>query len=49
MTFLGVFFIVMQTGEISAIITKSALWAYRFREHWIKFRTAVKAIQTQSE
>ena len=48
MTILGVL-IVEQAGEISTIITKSALWAYRFREGGMKLRIAVKAIQTQSE
>ena len=48
MTILGIL-IVEQAGEISTIITKSALWAYRFREGGMKLRIAVKAIQTQSE
>jgi hypothetical protein len=34
----------VETGEISAIVTKSAVWTYRFGECWIKFRIAIKTI-----
>ena len=34
----------VKTGEISAIVTKSAIRAYRFGERWIKFRIAIKTI-----
>jgi hypothetical protein len=34
----------VQTGEISAIITKSAVRAYWFGERWIEFGIAIKTI-----
>jgi hypothetical protein len=34
----------MQGGKISGIITKSAVWAYRFGERWIEFEIAIKTI-----
>jgi hypothetical protein len=39
-----VVYLVVQTGEISAIVTKSTIWTYRFRERWTKFRIAIKTI-----
>jgi hypothetical protein len=36
--------VVVKTGKISAKITKSTVWAYRFGERWIEFGIAIKAI-----
>jgi hypothetical protein len=41
---LVVVYLVMQTGEISAIVTKSTIWTYGFRERWTKFGIAIKTI-----
>jgi hypothetical protein len=38
----------VQTGEISTIITKSAVRAYRFGERWIEFGIAIKTIHSTS-
>jgi hypothetical protein len=34
----------MQTGEISAIITKSTVRAYWFEERWMEFGIAIKTL-----
>jgi hypothetical protein len=34
----------VQTGEISAIITKSTVWAYRFGKCWMEFGIAIKTL-----
>lgn len=36
--------IMVQTGEISAIITKSAVRAYRFGKRWMEFGIAIKTL-----
>jgi hypothetical protein len=40
--------IMVKTREISAIVTKSAVWAYRFGERWIEFGIAIKTIHPTS-
>jgi hypothetical protein len=37
-------YLVVYTGEISAIVTKSTIWTYGFRECWTKFGIAIKTI-----
>jgi hypothetical protein len=32
----------MKTGEVSAIMAETAFFADRFRNHWKKFRIAIK-------
>jgi hypothetical protein len=39
-----VVYLVGETGEISAIVTKSTIWTYGFREPWTKFGIAIKTI-----
>jgi hypothetical protein len=34
----------VQTGEISAIITKSTVRAYRFGKRWMEFGIAIKTL-----
>ncbi len=42
MTFILRILIMVKTCELSAIVTKSAVWAYRFGERWIEFGIAIK-------
>jgi hypothetical protein len=40
--------IMVQTGEISTIITKPTLWAYRFGKRWMEFGIAIKTLHNSS-